>query len=299
LFGPYKLADITEPVGTVDQDRLAGIRAALDAAPDLRPVTSSISAPDINRSDDGSSQAVTDEIVPALGFNHLLGSIDSTFDAIGEGSSRVAWTVTGRTESGEPWSLSRSNRYSSNFDISFESSFEVPSQLSRLLNNRFTEIDFTSVDLDATVTEERSGYRIGKVLHRTAGGAFTGGRRIRVRPGSKLTLRVQLSRVDGGSPRFVNLKVAMPRGLRFGSLAIHGGGSAGSFECFFELGPCSSRSGKVDSFDELIDSLEDAPKGSDLLATLTTNSNKHRRVSVGLDAVVEGFRFLRLRSTKN
>ena len=33
LFGSFKLANITEPVGTVDQDRLAGIRAILDTIP--------------------------------------------------------------------------------------------------------------------------------------------------------------------------------------------------------------------------------------------------------------------------
>jgi hypothetical protein len=296
LFGPYKLADITEPVGTVDQDRLAGIRAALDTAPDLRPVDSSVSAPDINKSRDGSSQAVTDDIVPVLSFYHLLGNIDSTFDTIGEGSSRVAWTITGQTESGEPWSLTRSNVYTSRYDISIESSFEVMNQLSRLLDNKFTEVDFNSVDLDATVEEERLGYRIRKVLHRTGAGGFTGGRRIRVRPGSTLALRVILGRVDGGAEREVNLRVEVPRDFRNGFLQVQGGSSDGFFACFEEFGPCSSSAGKVNSFDELIDSLEDAPKGSDLTATLTTNSGKRRTDTASLDAVISGSRFMSVKS---
>jgi hypothetical protein len=296
LFGPYKLADITEPVGTVDQDRLAGIRAALDTAPDLRPVDSSVSAPDINRSRDGSSQAVTDDVVPVLSFYHLLGNIDSTFDAIGEGTSRVAWTFTGQTEAGEPWTLSRSNVYASRYDISVESSFEVMNQLSRLLENRFTEVDFNSVDLDATVEEERRGYRIRNVLHRTGAGGFTGGRRIRVRPGSTLALRVILGRVEGGAEREVNLRVDVPGNFRGGFLEVRGGSSAGFFACFEDFGPCSSRSGKVKSFDELIDSLEDAPKGSDLTATLTTNSGKQRTATANLDGVIRGSRFMSVRS---
>jgi hypothetical protein len=296
LFGAYKLADITEPVGTVDQDRLAGIRATLDIAPDVRPVNSSISAPDLNRSDDGSSQAVTDDIVPVLSFYHLLGNIDSTFDTIGEGTSRVAWTVTGQTEAGEPWSLSRSNVYSSGYDISIESSFEVFNQLSRLLNNKFTEVDFNSVDLDATIEEERRGYRIRKVLHRTGGGPFTGGG-IRVRPGSTLALRVILGRVGGGPERKVNLKVDVPGNFRRGFLEVHGGSSGGAFGCFEEFGPCSSSVGKVDNFDELVDSLEDAPKGNDLTATLSTQS-KHRTATARLDGVVGGSRFLFVRSKR-
>ena len=298
-LGPYKMADITEPVGTVDQDRFAGIRAALDVAPELRPITSSVSAPDINRTRDGSSQAVTDDFVPVLAFNHLLGNIDTTFDALGEGTSRVAWTVTGQTESGEPWSLSRSNVYSSAFDISVDSSFEVMNQLSRLLNNRFTEIDFNSVDLDATVEEERRGYTIRNVLHRSGGGGFTGGRRIRVRPGSTLALKVNLGRIGGGTERVVNLKMDVPRNFRSGFLEIQGGGSSesdGFFACFEDVGPCSSRPGRVKSFDELIDSLEDAPKGNDLTATLVTNTGKQRTATASLNGVVGGFRFMSVRS---
>ena len=296
LFGPYKLADITEPVGMVDQDRLAGIRAILDTTPDLRPVASSVSAPDINRSDEGSSQAATDEIVPILAFYHLFGNIDSTFDQIGEGSSRVAWTFTGQTESGEPWSLSRSNVYSSTFDISVESSIEVLNQLSRLLDNRFTEIDFNSVDLDATVEEERSGYRIRRVLLKTGGGDFIGGRRIRVKPGSTLGIKVKLERVSGGPEREIILRLAVPSDFRSGFLEVQGGSSDGFFDCFEEFGPCSSGSGNVKSFDELVDSLEDAPRGNDLTATLTTRSGKKRSTSTRLDGVISGFRFMSLRS---
>jgi hypothetical protein len=297
LFGPYKLADITEPVGTVDQDRLAGIRAALDTAPDLRPVDSSVSAPDINKSRDGSSQAVTDDVVPVLSFYHLLGNIDSTFDTIGEGSSRVAWNITGQTESGEPWSLSRSNVYKSRYDISIESSFEVMNQLSRLLDNKFTEVDFNSVDLDATVEEEQRGYRIRKVLHRTGAQGFTGGRRFRVRPGSTLALRVILGRIDGGPEREVNLSLEVPDNFRNGYLVVRGGSSHGFFACFEDFGPCSSSGGRVKSFDELIESLEDAPKGSDLTATLSTNSGKQRTATASLDGVISGSRFMLVRST--
>ena len=299
LFGPYKLASITEPVGIVDQDRLAGIRGVLGSAPDLRSINSSVSAPDIGRAADGSSQAVTDEIVPVLGFNHLFSNIDTTFDSIGPGHSRVAWSVTGITESGEPWSLSRSNLYSSDFDISIGSSFEVFNQLSRLLNNRFTEIDFTSVELDATVEDDRSGYRIRKVLHKTKEGDFRGGRRVLVRPGSILTVRVDLQSLGSGPHEEVILKVNVPRNFRSGVMEIQGGSSGGSFFCFEDLGPCSSRIGKVDSFDDLIDSLENAPKGNDLSATLSVRGSKKQRSDTArLDGVVAGFRFLTLRSTR-
>ncbi|MPZ90174.1 MAG: hypothetical protein GEU68_00845 [Actinobacteria bacterium] len=81
--------------------------------------------------------------------------------------------------------------------------------------------------------------------------------------------------------------------------SAQGGSSGGSFACFEEFGPCSSRTGKVDSFEDLIETLEKAPKGNDLSATLSIpRSKKQRTDTARLDGVVAGFRFLSLRSTK-
>ena len=295
LFGPYKLATIGDFVGTVDQDRLAGIRALLGLVPQTRPVTSLITAPDIDRTQDGTSLAVTDDIVPVLGFFHLFSSIDSTFDAIGEGNSRVAWTVTGTTEEGEPWALTRSNLYSSRYDISIDSSFEVFGQLIALLNNKFTEIDFDEVDLEATVVEERRDYRITKLLHSKRDGGYESGRRVTVRPGGKLFLRAKLAAAGGGAGRTVDLQFKIPRNFRRGSIELGGGGGGGGFFCFEG---CRGGHGKADSFDKLIDNLEDAPKGNDLTATFSRGRNHARTKAVRLDRVVTGFRFLVVRSGK-
>lgn len=301
FFGPYKLADITDPVGIVDQDRLAGIRGLLGEAPILRPVTSSVTATDLNRTRVGSSQGATDDIVPTLGFYHLFTNIDSTFDEIGEGSSEVSWTITGSTEDGEPWALTRSNLYSSQFDISFASSSELFGQLITLLENRFTEIDFGSVDVEATVADEPSGYRISKVLHSTNNRDFTGGRRVKVRPGGKLFLKVRLASVTQGENKTVLLSFQLPRRFRGGFIELGGGGGSESdFFCFEEFGSCSSPTGgKIENFDDLVDSLEDAPKGNELTASLMSRRGRlQQQKSVELDGVVDGSRFLVLQVNK-
>jgi SpoIVB peptidase S55 len=293
LFGPFKLASMTEQVGFVDQDRLAGIRALLGPGPQLRAIDSSVSVPHLNRSQDGDSRAVTDDIVPTIAFYHLFGHIDTTFDTIGEGNSQVEWTVTGTTEDGDPWTLNRTNLYSSNFDISTESSFEVMNQLASVLDNRFTEIDFTGVSLDATVNEGRSGYRIAKVLHSKNGRSFTGGRRVVVRPGSNLFLRVRLENVADGPDRTVDLKLKVPARFRVAELRVAGGSVSGDFFCFLEFAACSSGVGKQKSFDDLITALEDAPQNNDLTATLFRPRPKEPRTATrALDGVVRGSRFL-------
>lgn len=297
FFGPYKLADITAPVGIVDQDRLAGIRALLGVAPDLRDLTSSVTASNLGKTREGSSQGVTDDIVPILGFYHLFTNIDSTFDEIGEGSSGVEWTVTGSREDGDPWALTRSNVYSSRYDISIDSSTELFGQLITLLENRFTEIDFSDVDVEATVTDEPSGYRIGKVLHSKTGHDFKSGRRATVRPGGKLFLKVKLLSVTGDEDKTVPLRFKIPRSFRRGSMEFSGGGGGGGFFCFEDFGGCAPGGKKVESFDELIDSLEDAPKGNELTANLYGRRGRiERQKTAKLDGVIDGFRFLILRA---
>jgi SpoIVB peptidase S55 len=293
LFGPFKLATMTEQVGFVDQDRLAGIRALLGPGPQLRAIDSSVSVPHLNRSQDGNSRAVTDDIVPTIAFYHLFGHIDTTFDTIGEGNSQVEWTVTGTTEDGDPWTLNRTNLYSSNFDISTESSFEVMNQLASVLDNKFTEIDFTGVSMDATVNEGRSGYRIAKVLHSRNGRRFTSGRRVVVRPGSNLFLRVRLENVAEGPDRRADLKLKVPARFRAAELVVAGGSVSGDFLCFLDFGSCSSGVGKQKSFDDLIAALEDAPKNNELTATLFRSRSKEPRSATrALDGVVRGSRFL-------
>ena len=48
-LGPYKLANVTSPVGTLDQDRLAGIRA-VDGEPPSIPITTVITSLDSDNS---------------------------------------------------------------------------------------------------------------------------------------------------------------------------------------------------------------------------------------------------------
>lgn len=297
-FGSYKLADITDPVGIIDQDRLAGIRGLMGVAPDLRPVNTSVTASDLNKTRVGESQSTTDDFLPTLGFYHLFTNIDSTFDEIGEGSSEVSWTVTGTTEDGEPWALTRSNLYSSQYDISITSSSELFGQLITLLENRFTEIDFGSVDVEATVDDEPSGYRISKVLHSTNNRDFTGGRRVSVRPGGKLFLKVRLVSVTHGENKTVPLRFQLSRRFRGGFVEL-GGGGGGGFDIFCFEGCSSPTGGKIESFEELIESLEDAPKGNELTASLVSRRGRlQQQKTAELDGVVDGFRFLSVKVKK-
>ena len=146
IFGGYKLANVTGGVGTVDQDRFAGIRALLGDSPASIPITSSISELG-GDSRDGMTEVLDSEYVPYLSFSHLLSNIDFTRDEIGPGSATGTWTITGTTEDGTPWSLTRSNVFANDYDINYFGISEVEQELYTLFYNRFEDVEFTGLDL--------------------------------------------------------------------------------------------------------------------------------------------------------
>lgn len=299
VFGPYKLATVAELVGTVDQDRLAAIRADLTGTPTLIPVTSTVSAPNTGVSRDGVTDIVASRFVPFLTFIHLFTNIDSVFDQIGDGSSSLSWSITGTRENGDPWELSRSNLYTSEFDISIDSSFEILTNLFTLLENQFEDIEFTGVDIDATVEEEIKLYNIKKVLVSLNGRDFLERRRVRVRPGDTIGLRVTLLPHQESTERIVDLSVVVPSKGRFSdaTVSVTGGssGELGFFECFFFGEECASDQ-KVESFDDLLEVLANAPHNNDLLASLRGPRGRVKAQDVEvLDQVVTGQKLIFLR----
>lgn len=300
----YKLATIDNTVGTVDQDRFSAIRATLGSGPSTIPIDSTVESLDTGKSRTGQTRSVLSEYMPFLTFVHSFLNIDVVFDQIGEGSSHLTWTITGTTESGSDWSLERSNRYASRFDISFDSLWELMDQMFILSGNQFEEIEFTGVDLDIDVEETVRQYTMKSLTWSLDGKRFKDTKRVRVRGRETLTLRALLEPFDGSEPRTVDLTVTVPgrRALRFsgGSVEIFGGIGRG-FEgevCFYEPEFCESEGGgSIDSLQELIDFLEGQPTNDQLTAELRAGKKfnvKSSDVEV-LDQVVSGFKRLRLR----
>ena len=297
FWGPYKLAAVAEGVGLMDQDRLAGIRALLGESPDLTSVTSTIGALNTGMSRDGKTEIVHRDFVPFTTFTHLFSNIDSVFDQLTGGSSTLTWRITGTTESGATWELNRSNMYADEFDISFATGFEILGQLFTLLENDFEEIEFSGVDLDGMVEADIRLYEIKRVLVSLNGGDYVKRRRIRVSRGDLIGLRVVLLPFGEETTQRVDLKLRIPRrAKRSGQIEVLGGsGDEPNFECFFFGENCESEKA-VDSFEELIDALENAPTNNQLIARLRLGARGKVRVQdvETLDKVVAGRKRIRL-----
>jgi len=300
-FGSFKFATIGAPFGTVDQDRLAGIRARLGVRPDTTPVTATITAVDLGRTRTGSTRVTDDRFLPGLTFFSLLSSFDAGFDEIGDGTATTEWAIVGTRAGGVPFQLRRSDRWASQFDVAIEPVFDVAITVDRLLNNPFEKVGIDRVRFTSDVSTVLRQLRVVDALVSVNGGPFTRSDPIEVRPGALLRARVVLQPFQRLSTRTVELSVRVPAGTagRFGSLQVVGGvpgegGEVGS-ACLLADGGCSAGQPR-ESLDTLLAEIRNRPRHDDLSLVLSldpadgSGATLTRSTTQRLDQVVVGSR---------
>jgi len=261
VFGSFKVANPTAPLGGIFQDRLAGIVGVNDEFPDVTDVTSDVRST-TGGSREGQTSITTRGAIPFLSAIHLLANADRVLDKLGAGSAEVSWTVTGTRADGSAWQYTRSNSFASRRDITFESSFEPYRHLSAILSNQFERVNITGVDYhDATYDPAYRALSLTGLEARVNGAWVTVGNRrsITVEAGSELALRATLTPSDKRLPaQLERLSVTVPKKARGGFLFV-GGGSP-------------ERRVKASSFDNLLEELASAPRNDELTATLQTDT---------------------------
>jgi hypothetical protein len=269
LGSPFKLANVGGTVGTLDQDRLSGIRAILGDAPDPIDVTSTVDD-GAGASRNGLTEINRTQDSPDIAAFHLVGNIDRVIDRVGGGTTALGWTVTG-TAGGEHFSLSRNNRFADPADISFSSADELFFDLFSLVDNPFADIKFDAITMNATVKSPFRQYRITG-LQRFQGGAWVtvgDSDTLVLQPGVPLKLRVLLANFRSSAPVApVQLTFPVAAGASGdGSLDITAGSdSGGGDEGSLDGGDGSS---EPTSFKALLKSLSDAPRNDELRASLS------------------------------
>jgi hypothetical protein len=289
VYGSFKLANIDATFGTIDQDRLAGIAGDVGAPPPVVPIRSTMTDLDLGRSRDGTTLGVQSDFLPFIALSHLLSNADVTIDRIGKGSSWVTWTLHGTTEDGDPWSVSRRNRFTSDFDISYETLFEVEEAIYRILFNRFEQVELGELGFEAEFDKQVKEYQIDRAVISRNGGYYKDVRRMRVKPGD--VLRVHTIMFDeNGDRRITSGLFTVPQRFRRGTLSVTGGEDEfGFFECFSEFDECfgGESGGKISTFEGLLNDISSEPKNSQVVMTLRSNRPRHRDIQ-GVSRVVTG-----------
>jgi hypothetical protein len=292
VFGSYKLANVAESVGLLTQDRLAGIVAELGDGPSGSPITSTVTDLDTGRTRSGQSEAIFPEFLPFLSFSHLFQNIDVTIDRIGAGSSAIAYTIRGTRDGGATWELTRSTRYASRFDISFDSVLEVASTAEILEAFNGEDVKVTSIDVPKLdVKKAFEQYDVTRLL------VWNGSRYVnrdfaRGRPGQTIKLRAVLRPVHTTGTKNVDLSLHVPNNARrSGYIQVLGGGSIfPEVPCFIVEDECVDDT--VQSFDAVLRSFRNQPPGNAVVAQLRLGENETLRgqASKEQDAVVNGGR---------
>ncbi|HYY77366.1 MAG TPA: hypothetical protein VE644_13720 [Gaiellaceae bacterium] len=295
IFGSYKLANVAENAGTVVQDRLAGILAELGDGPSTTPVTSVVTDLDRGRTRSGESRGVLPEFTPFLAFSHLLVNVDVTIDRIGPGNALMSYRITGTRDGGATWQLRRSNRFASEFDISFDSVWEPTLNAELLQGFDGEEIAITGIEVSRLdVAKRYEAYRLLRVLVWN-GRRFVAKDVVRARRGQAIRLRAVLGATHGPGTTKVDLRLRVPRtARRDGFIEVGGGGSTfPEIPCFFEGEECGEEAGAL-TFDGLLRTLRRQPRNDALIGSLRLGdrSRSRARDTELLDAVVTGSRFI-------
>ena len=288
-LSPFKLANVTGALGTLDQDRLAGVRA-VDGEPPTIPITTAVTSLDSELSRVGETDVVFKDAFPDLAFFHVTSNIDSTFDKVGAGSASYDWTIQGTREDGSPWEFHKTNMYISNFDLSFDSANELGSELFEIANYPNEKVEFTNVEATINLEETVRDYNLEKLLY-CHGGSCESVRRIRAVPGDTLKFRAILKPSDGSPNQSVRFRLTIPPSTRNGATVNVGGGSGCNPASF---SGCSFKTPAT--FDDLLASFEGQPNNVLVAQLLTgrqgTNVSDHE--DTVFDQVITGSKQIRV-----
>ena len=222
LGAPFKVANISPATGTIDQDRLTGISGAFGALPDAATITSTVSYE--TRSRTGSSDIYYTPYSADVTFGQQIANHDRVLDAIIPGGEDLAWTITGTDESGAPFELSWEDRYVSNYDITFASSWDLADTVYVLSNLPDVQID--SITTDGAVDDNTDQLRLSAVEQLRDGEWVKVGRRygLTAQRGKMLKVRAVLKAADG-TLSYAPFSTRIGPRARSGSLNVMGGAS--------------------------------------------------------------------------
>ena len=152
LYGPWKMAQIAEPHGVVDQDRQAGIRGQEGRLPqNAVPVRTTYRSLDT-----GIQRTFTTTIagganwVRWVTWDHIYYTLRSVLESY-RGTVDQTWTITG-TADGRPFTVSHRNLFSSTY-VRGRAAGEVDEAIRALQRQDLARVRIERIDITGTVTQ--------------------------------------------------------------------------------------------------------------------------------------------------
>lgn len=278
-FGAFKLANVGADFGTVDQDRTAGIRADLTSMPAGTNVTATIRNLDSGKSRTGTTTVVDQASLAGLLVPIVFTNQDAVFDEWSDGTSTTSWTISGTRAGGTPFRVTRSNRWASRADVTVEPAYDIASAVDALVNNDYEDVKVKSVTFGqnlATTFEQSHITRMRVSVNRAP---YSTAKVIKVKPGDRLTIRVDLSPYRSTASSAVDLTMVVPKNAKgkrgaisaTGGVDLAGQGGGTSLECLL-TGACAEAA--EGSLNAVIAGITSTPRNDAVVAELNLESNQ-------------------------
>ena len=271
VFGSFKLATVGDAFGTVDQDRLSGVRARLGVLPRMAEVTTTIGNSITGARRTGTTQVAAPDLLPAVALFAALGNYDHVFDEIGDGRASSRWTITGTRAGGQTFTVSRTNQWASTGDIAFEPALDLALTIDALVNQEDEPVTVQKVDLQSNITSDFQQFKVTKLEVAVGKGAYRAAKAVTVRAGDTIKVRSTLKYYRSTKVKRVvsTLKVPARAQGQEGFLQVSGGLSSTGPEEEEEDGclidPSACEDDQPSSLDGLIKEITSAPRNNDLL----------------------------------
>ena len=282
-YGAFKMSNIGADFGTVNQDRLAGIRTDLTKTPALVDLTTDITNTDTVKQRTGVTKVADQNYLSTAAILGTWANYDATFDEIGDGVA-TAWTITGTRAGGAKFTVTRPNRWSDQYDVSSPPTFEVADAVDALITNEFEPVTIDSVTFTSTASTKFDQLSITKLAVSVNGAKYTSAKSLRLKVGDKLKLKVTLRPYRSTTTKTSTVALTVPKAARgqSGVLSASGGSDLGGDEDFdlecYLTGECDED--EEGSLDSVIKSITDAPRNDAVVADLSVESDEGDESSV-------------------
>ena len=211
---PFKLGTVGAEIGTINQDRGAGISGISGKLPESVGLHAEVLDTDTGKLDHLNVQMIQNEaMLPTLSVTSIYNAISNTLDRKGEGTVSLSYTLYPKDLKKEPFT--RTNMYWSSKDIAERSVDEIYNVIRLLEQNRFEKYPLSHINVDMEVTKER---KTAQLLDASASPII-------VSPGDTVYIRARLQPYRGDI-FYKDLTFTIPKDQPYGDmmLEIRGGG---------------------------------------------------------------------------
>ena len=260
LESSFKVGATGEVIGTISQDRGAGVAGEMNRFPGIVPMRMNIRSAE---SGDGREMAVQivqdEEIMPILATASLLNAIDKAIDRTGSGTARITFEVAARGMPGETYK--RENMFYSPENVAEASLAEFYELIAFLASNPHNPVTIMDIRADIDVSSER---RTARILSARPV-------QISARPGETIDIEVKLKPYRSETiTRTVSFTVPKEQNAGALSLSVRGGGFFSLAALLKKMGaeggevPKPSRK-PPKSFEEMIKELAGRDRNNDIV----------------------------------